>query len=86
MKYLSAGQHFGEVTLLDNAPHWDGAIAVKDCTLLKLEKNRFISLITQRPHIVLEICRFLSQRLRDTDKYRLAQKLPSPSDVPVESC
>ena len=85
LKYLSAGQHFGEVTLFDNAPHWDGAIAVKDCTLLKLEKNRFISLITQRPHIVLEICRFLSQRLRETDKYRLARKLPSSFDVPVES-
>jgi CRP-like cAMP-binding protein len=85
LKYLSAGQHFGEVTLFDNAPHWDGAIAVKDCTLLKLEKNRFISLITQRPHIVLEICRFLSQRLRETDKYRLARKLPSSLEVPVES-
>jgi hypothetical protein len=42
-------------------------------------------LITQRPHIVLEICRFLSQRLRETDKYRLARKLPSSLEVPVES-
>ncbi|MGK7938521.1 MAG: cyclic nucleotide-binding domain-containing protein [Xenococcaceae cyanobacterium] len=69
IKQLSQGQYFGEVALFDNAPRWDGAIALRDCTLLKLEKKRFISLITQRPHIILEICRFLSKRLRETDKY-----------------
>ncbi len=69
IKQLTKGQYFGEVALFDNAPRWDGAIAIQDCTLLKLEKKRFISLITQRPHIILEICRFLSQRLRETDKY-----------------
>ncbi|MGA1625036.1 MAG: cyclic nucleotide-binding domain-containing protein, partial [Prochlorothrix sp.] len=60
--------YFGEVALFDDAPHWEGAIALEDCTLLKLEKSRFISLVTQRPHILLEICRFLSQRLRDSDR------------------
>ena len=69
IKQLSQGQYFGEIALFDNATRWDGAIALEDCTLLKLEKKRFISLITQRPHIILEICRFLSERLRDTDKY-----------------
>ena len=69
LKQLRQGQHFGEVALFDNAPRWDGAIALEDTTLLKLEKNRFLSLITQRPHIILEICRFLSQRLRETDKH-----------------
>jgi len=70
---ICQGQYFGEVALFDDAPHWDGAITLEDCTLLKLEKTRFISLITQRPHIILEICRFLSQRLRETDKYRSAR-------------
>ena len=69
IKQLSKGQYFGEIALFDNATRWDGAIAVQDSTLLKLEKKRFISLITQRPHIILEICRFLSKRLRETDKY-----------------
>ena len=75
---LSVGEYFGEVALFDDAPHWDGAIAYEDCTLLKLEKNRFISLMTQRPHIILEICRFMSQRLRETDHYRSAKHLESP--------
>ena len=70
LKQLGKGDYFGEVALFDDAPLWDSAIAQTDCTLLKLEKNRFLSLITQRPHMILEICRFLSQRLRDTDRYR----------------
>ena len=65
---LKQEQYFGEVALFDDAPRWDSAIALQDCTLLKLEKNRFLSLISQRPHIILEICRFLSQRLREVDK------------------
>ena len=74
IKQLSPGQYFGEIAIFDDAPRWDGAIALEDCILLKLEKKRFISLIAQRPHIILEICRFLSQRLRETDKYLSPKK------------
>jgi CRP-like cAMP-binding protein len=88
IQQLSRGHFFGEVALFDDAPRWDGAIAREDCTLLKLEKHRFLSLITQRPHIILEICRFLIERLRETDKYRSYRKLsalaePSLAEPPV---
>jgi len=73
IKQLTKGQYFGEIALFDEAPRWDSAIAVEDSILLSLEKKRFISLISQRPHIILEICRFLSQRLRETDKYMSAK-------------
>jgi len=73
LKQLTREQYFGEIALFDDAPRWDSAIALTDCILLKLEKNRFLSLITQRPHIILEICRFLSQRLRETDKHSFRQ-------------
>lgn len=75
IKQLTTGQYFGEIALFDEAPRWDGAIALEDSTLLSLDKKRFISLISQRPHIILEICRFLSQRLRETDKYMSAKKI-----------
>lgn len=77
IKQLSTGQYFGEIALFDEAPRWDGAIALEDSVLLGLEKKRFISLISQRPHIILEICRFLSKRLRETDKYMSAKKMRS---------
>ena len=74
IKQLSTGQYFGEIALFDEAPRWDSAIALQDSVLLSLEKKRFISLISQRPHIILEICRFLSMRLRETEKYMSAKK------------
>ncbi|RMF22654.1 MAG: cyclic nucleotide-binding domain-containing protein, partial [Cyanobacteria bacterium J083] len=77
IKQLTPGEYFGEIALFDEAPRWDGAIALEDSRLLSLEKKRFISLIAQRPHIILEICRFLSKRLRETDKYLSAQKMPA---------
>ncbi|NJK54784.1 MAG: cyclic nucleotide-binding domain-containing protein [Pleurocapsa sp. SU_5_0] len=77
IKQLTAGQYFGEIALFDEAPRWDGAIALEDSTLLCLEKKRFISLISQRPQIILELCRFLSRRLRETDKYMFAKKIYS---------
>ena len=73
IKQLTTGQYFGEIALFDEAPRWDSAIALEDSILLSLEKKRFISLISQRPHIILEICRFLSRRLRETDKYMSAK-------------
>lgn len=84
IKQLVTGNYFGEIALFDDAPRWNGAIAKTDCMLLKLEKQRFISLTTQRPHILLEICRFMSQQLRETDKFRSAKKFVA-SDAPVVS-
>ncbi|MEO0540235.1 MAG: cyclic nucleotide-binding domain-containing protein [Cyanobacteria bacterium P01_A01_bin.105] len=83
LKQVSKEQYFGEIALFDDAPRWDSAIALTDCILLKLEKNRFLSLITQRPHIILEICRFLSQRLRETDKHRFSQAHTETASVDV---
>ena len=77
IKQLTTGQYFGEIALFDEALRCDGAIALEDSTLLCLEKKRFISLISQRPQIILELCRFLSRRLRETDKYMSAKKMHS---------
>jgi CRP-like cAMP-binding protein len=73
----AAAQHVGEVTLFDNSPGWFVAIASQDCTLLKLDQNRFIRLIAQRPQIVLEICQFLSQQLRESGRYRTRWSPPT---------
>ncbi|MEO0374465.1 MAG: cyclic nucleotide-binding domain-containing protein [Cyanobacteria bacterium P01_A01_bin.17] len=80
---ITSGQYFGEIALFDNAPRWNGAIATESSTLLKLEKTRFLSLTTQRPHIILEICRFLSQRLRETDSYRSTRKSSRLPEQPI---
>lgn len=63
---LSVGDNFGEMALFDDFPRSASVVAAGDCTLLKLDKNSLFSLIIQRPQIVLEFCRELSQRLRNT--------------------
>ncbi|MEM9806149.1 MAG: cyclic nucleotide-binding domain-containing protein [Cyanobacteria bacterium P01_D01_bin.56] len=88
IKQLVVGNYFGEIALFDDAPRWNGAITQDDCLLLKLEKQRFISLTTQRPHILLEICRFMSQQLRETDKFRSAKKIVANNvqDGTLQNC
>jgi len=74
-RQLKSGQFFGEVALFNEEPSWEGAIAIEDCTLLKLEKNGIVNLIAHHPQIVLEFCRYLSQRLRETERYPFADNL-----------
>lgn len=69
---LSVGEHFGEMTLLDDLPHSATVIAVTDCSLLALQKNSFDQLIQQHPQILLEISKELSLRLRAANE--LAQQ------------
>lgn len=78
LKRLGVSQYFGEIALFDDAPNPESAIALQDCALLKLEKNQFISSIAQRPQIILEICRFLSQRIREADTFHAMQRLLPP--------
>ncbi|MGB3200841.1 MAG: cyclic nucleotide-binding domain-containing protein [Nodosilinea sp.] len=84
IQQLTRGDFFGEVALFDDAPRWYGAIAQTDCVLLKLEKQRFLSLIAQRSHIILEICGFLSRRLRETDHYRSHRSVASVAEPSVQ--
>ncbi|MEL7037068.1 MAG: cyclic nucleotide-binding domain-containing protein [Cyanobacteria bacterium J06592_8] len=60
IKQLSPGDCFGDYQIFSESPSQVGAIAVTDCELLKLEKNRLLSLTYQRPDILIEICKQLS--------------------------
>ncbi|HEV8524729.1 MAG TPA: HEAT repeat domain-containing protein [Terriglobales bacterium] len=61
---MGAGECFGEMALFDDAPRSATAVATSACTLLTLERDRFMSLVGQRPSIALQVCKVLSQRLR----------------------
>lgn len=61
---MGPGECFGEMALFDDAPRSATAVAASPCTLLTLERERFLSLVGQRPSIALQVCKVLSQRLR----------------------
>jgi len=68
---LSSGDYFGEAQLFNQNPAWVDVIAETDCTLLKLESDRFLDLVYQKPDMILEICKrfsaFLKQSLEETE-------------------
>ncbi len=61
---LGAGQMFGEMSLFDDQPRSATVSAVGEAEVLSLDRERFLSLVHQRPQILMEVCKVLVQRLR----------------------
>ena len=69
---LSSGDFFGEMSLFDDQPRSATVIAVTDAAVLTLERDRFSTLVLQRPEVLLHICRMFGNRLRETNRKLLA--------------
>lgn len=64
---LSAGDFFGEMALIDDAPRSAIAEATDPSVLLAIHKRDFQQLIYSKPQIAVSIIRGLSHRLRQTN-------------------
>lgn len=60
---FSDGQSFGEPPLFVDVTYPASALAVSDCELIKLSKDKFMNLLLANPEINLEISRILAKRL-----------------------
>ncbi len=69
---LQPGEFFGEMSLFDDQPRSATVVALGDCTLLTLERDRFSTLVQQRPDVLLQICKMFGSRLRETNRRLLA--------------
>ena len=69
---LHEGEYFGEMALFDDQPRSATVTALTDATLLTLERDRFSTLVMQRPEILLQICKVFGNRLRETNRRLLA--------------
>lgn len=68
---------FGEGALVqDNHLRYTSAIALTDCQLVELNRERFMFLIQETPLFALEVIRSLSSRTRNL-KHRLKQYIHS---------
>jgi CRP/FNR family cyclic AMP-dependent transcriptional regulator len=70
---IQAGEFFGEMALVDNAPRSVSAVASADQTrLLALDRDKFMFLVSHQPAFALTVMHVLSQRIRQMNE-RLAQ-------------
>jgi HEAT repeat protein len=69
---LSPGDFFGEMSLFDDQPRSATVVALNDATLLTLERDRFSTLVLQRPDVLLQICKMFGSRLRETNRRLVA--------------
>jgi CRP/FNR family transcriptional regulator, cyclic AMP receptor protein len=66
---VEALSYFGEMTLFDQSPRTERAIALIDTLTLRLRREPLLALIRQYPDLSLKLINVLSRRLREsTDK------------------
>lgn len=63
--FMSVGDYFGEMSLLDCQPRSANVRAVTEVVLLEIDRAVFNKLIESNPKIILDICKTLSQRQRE---------------------
>jgi CRP/FNR family cyclic AMP-dependent transcriptional regulator len=78
LAFLSPGDFFGEMALVDDSPRSATASAVEDDTeLIVVDRARFLFMVRQQPEFALSLMHTLCRRLRDMDK-RLPPEGTSP--------
>src|SRR5690606_9801206 len=65
---LKPSEFFGEMALFDDQPRSATVKAVGDCVVLTLERDRFSTLVTQRPEVLLHMCKMFGNRLREANR------------------
>ncbi len=66
--FLSEGDFFGELSLLDSAPRSASVTAVDDCTLLTLSHQNFQNILEEHPEISQPLFTALTMRIRQMDE------------------
>ncbi|HVF75913.1 MAG TPA: cyclic nucleotide-binding domain-containing protein [Acidimicrobiales bacterium] len=64
---LSAGQYFGELSLLDRGPRTATVVADTDLRLLVLGQREFNGLLDEVPGLAHKVLKTMATRLRDAD-------------------
>lgn len=61
---LQSGDHFGELSLLDEAPRSANVLTVEKCEFIILHRAEFYNLLEQNPAIAIRVIKYLCQRVR----------------------
>lgn len=65
---IQEGEVFGEIALLDGRPRTADATAMKDCTLVVIDRRDFVPWIRREPEVALKFIEVLCSRIRHTSE------------------
>ncbi len=68
LSILGDGDFFGEMSLLDGEPRSATVIAMKDSTMLVIQRNDFLKQLKQNPTIATGVLSEMSRRIRRADQ------------------
>lgn len=68
LKTLTAGDFFGEMALIHNAPRAATVVSKTDAVVLELDKNGFNRVLKTSPSVSIAMVREISNRLRENDE------------------
>ena len=63
--HLTAGEVFGEMSLIDRVARSADAVAHTDCVLIKINEQRFLYMTEHTPMFALQVMRMVTARLRE---------------------
>jgi CRP/FNR family transcriptional regulator/CRP/FNR family cyclic AMP-dependent transcriptional regulator len=68
LEFLEAGDFFGEMSLLDNAPRSASVRALTETRILALSRNDFLAVLRKSPDLAMAVITELTRRLRQIDE------------------
>jgi CRP-like cAMP-binding protein len=78
-----AGEMFGEMALLESKPRSANVIAIEDCEVMALSKDKFEASIASQPQIVIRLTMLLSERIWYMSRQIRARAIP---DLATRCC
>lgn len=68
LEFLEAGDFFGEMSLLDNAPRSASVRALTETRVLALSRSDFLNVLRRSPDLAMGVIQELTRRLRQIDE------------------
>ena len=68
LEFLEAGDFFGEMSLLDNAPRSASVRALTETRILALSRSDFLAVLRRSPDLAMAVITELTRRLRQIDE------------------
>ena len=64
LNYMSEGEYFGELSLIDSQPRSASIMTVTDCEFLTMTRDRFQEFISRSPQLCMSLMEELTNRIR----------------------